>query len=565
MKRITTAAFLAATMAAAPAAFGASVTISNPGFESDFTGWTEVEPTAISTSDVHSGTKSAKMQSSTGQVKHTISGLTASTSYALKAWVMGNGRVGARSYGGSEVSTTVNSASFTQVTVNFTTGASNTSAEIFAAWVGGGDARVDDFTLDSTAAATATPTPTPTSPPSATPTPTPTSSGPTVITPGAGGVTASTNDGNVPANTVDNSLATRWSGNGNGAWIRYDLGSSQTVAYVTLGVHMGNTRKNVFDLQVSTDGTSWTNVLTNVQTSGTTTQQQTHDFADVSARYVRYVGHGYVNNGGGTGTWNSLLEVDIYGISGPPTPTPTPGPTATPTPTPTPGGGGSVPADFLNLTNWKETLPINTAVCGASAGQPTEVKQPQLATCSVDPWFRINAAGTAVQFRAAVNGETTSGSSYPRSELREMTNGGATNASWSTTSGTHTMYIDQVVTSLPQTKPHIVVGQIHDSADDVTVFRMESGTLYMTNGNDTHWTTLGSIGVGTRFNVKFEVSGGQIRGYLNGVLKATLAKSTSGCYFKAGAYTQANCTNSSPCSSSNYGEAHIYDVWVTHQ
>jgi poly(beta-D-mannuronate) lyase len=38
----------------------------------------------------------------------------------------------------------------------------------------------------------------------------------TEVTPAAGAVTASANDGNVPGNTVDNSLATRWSANGDG-------------------------------------------------------------------------------------------------------------------------------------------------------------------------------------------------------------------------------------------------------------------------------------------------------------------------------------------------------------
>ena len=47
----------------------------------------------------------------------------------------------------------------------------------------------------------------------------------TEITPAASAVTANTNDGNVPANAVDNNLGTRWSGNGDGAWLQLDLGS----------------------------------------------------------------------------------------------------------------------------------------------------------------------------------------------------------------------------------------------------------------------------------------------------------------------------------------------------
>lgn len=35
-------------------------------------------------------------------------------------------------------------------------------------------------------------------------------------------------------------------------------------------------------------------------------------------------------------------------------------------------------------------------------------------------------------------------------------------------------------------------------------------------------------------------------------------------YFKAGVYTQANCGNSSPCDTSNYGETTLYNVSVKH-
>ena len=181
---------------------------------------------------------------------------------------------------------------------------------------------------------TPTPTPTPTETPTEpTPTPTATSTpGPTPtpcfdcgsveVTPI--GVTANTNDGNLPANTVDDNLSTRWSGNGDGAWIRYDIGSVRRVSYVSIAVYNGNGRQNRFDLQTSLDGTTWTNVLTNALTSGTTTLEETHEFADEFGRYVRYLGH--MSN---VGTFNSLTEVSIFVQAGP-VPTPTPVPTATP-------------------------------------------------------------------------------------------------------------------------------------------------------------------------------------------------------------------------------------------
>src|SRR5262245_7189353 len=96
-----------------------TVALGNPGFESDFSGWTQVEPASIS-SVRHSGTKSAKMSSSSGGVKRTVSGLTGGQSYTLSAWVLGSATVGARSFGGTEVKVTKTASSWTQVSVTFT-------------------------------------------------------------------------------------------------------------------------------------------------------------------------------------------------------------------------------------------------------------------------------------------------------------------------------------------------------------------------------------------------------------------------------------------------------------
>jgi hypothetical protein len=173
----------------------------------------------------------------------------------------------------------------------------------------------------------ATPTPTPT--PSVTATP---SGGLIEITPGAGGVTASTDDGNLPANTVDGDLSTRWSANGDGQWIRYDLGAVRTVALMKIAAYKGDTRQNRFDLQRSSDGAAWTSILTGALTSGTTTLEEVFDFTDVDARYIRYLGHG--NTASTYGSFNSLTEVSLYGPGGT-------GVTPTPTPTPTPPVSGA--------------------------------------------------------------------------------------------------------------------------------------------------------------------------------------------------------------------------------
>jgi hypothetical protein len=233
----------------------------------------------------------------------------------------------------------------------------------------------------------------------------------------------------------------------------------------------------------------------------------------------------------------------------------------------TSGSGGSsavYPSDVLDLANWHLTLPVDTS----HAGSPDEIDQPELDGYSNASFFFLNTLKTGVTFRAYTNGVTTSGSGYPRSELRERTNGGATLASWSSSSGKHTLFIDQAVTHLPDVKPHIVVGQIHDSSDDVIVFRLEGQKLFIDlNGNDGP-TLTSSYVPGTRFTVGFEVENNAVKCYYNGALKYTYAKSFSGAYFKAGAYVQSSCQGSKKVageSCSAYGEAVIYDVEVQHQ
>ncbi|PFG32351.1 polysaccharide lyase family 7 protein [Sanguibacter antarcticus] len=217
------------------------------------------------------------------------------------------------------------------------------------------------------------------------------------------------------------------------------------------------------------------------------------------------------------------------------------------------------PAQVLDLTNWKLTLPTG------DDESPEEITQPELETFAVAPWFRSKSNCNGVRFRAAVNGVTTSGSGYPRSELREMTDDGTEKAAWSPTSGTHTMTFTEAFNHLPEEKPHLVGAQIHDADDDVTVFRLEETSLYITKGDDTHFKLVtDDYKLGTKYEGKFVVSDGEIDVYYNGELQTTIEHTGSGNYFKAGAYTQANCTNSSPCSSSNYGQVSIFKLAVTH-
>lgn len=217
------------------------------------------------------------------------------------------------------------------------------------------------------------------------------------------------------------------------------------------------------------------------------------------------------------------------------------------------------PAEVLDLTNWKLTLPTG------EDEDPAEITQPELATFSADPWFRADDACDAVRFRAAVNGVTTGGSSYPRAELREMTDGGADEAEWSTTEGKHTLTVTEAFMALPKEKPQVVGAQVHGGDDDVTVFRLDGKKLYITDGDDSrHHLVTDDYELGTEFEAKFVAQDGEIDVYYNGELETTIEHEGDTNYFKAGAYTQANCDNSDPCAKGNYGEVRISAIKVTH-
>jgi poly(beta-D-mannuronate) lyase len=119
-------------------------------------------------------------------------------------------------------------------------------------------------------------------------------------------VVASGDDGNVPANVLDNNLNTRWSANGDGQWIQFCLNSSSTVTGVQIAFYNGNTRTSTFDILTSTNGTSWSTAAAGRVSSGTSLNLETFSITAATAKYVRIVGHGNSVN-----AWNSYTEVRV--------------------------------------------------------------------------------------------------------------------------------------------------------------------------------------------------------------------------------------------------------------
>jgi hypothetical protein len=132
--------------------------------------------------------------------------------------------------------------------------------------------------------------------------------------------TANGNDGNLPANVLDNNLNTRWSNLGIGSWIQADLGSNMNICSVVIAWYNGNTRQNNFVISVSNDGTTFTNVFTG-KSSGTTLSSETYILpGGTTGRYVRITVNGNTLN-----NWASITELSVDGTpqNNPPPPPPT--------------------------------------------------------------------------------------------------------------------------------------------------------------------------------------------------------------------------------------------------
>ena len=110
--------------------------------------------------------------------------------------------------------------------------------------------------------------------------------------------------------------------------------------------------------------------------------------------------------------------------------------------------------------------------------------------------------GGGVAFRAPVGGATTGNSSYPRSELREMSADGRREAGWTNASGRHIMTINQAITATPRAKPHVVAGQIHGAEDDVVMIRLEGRRLFV----ESDGTDVGLLDPRYRLGTRFTVS-----------------------------------------------------------
>jgi hypothetical protein len=223
----------------------------------------------------------------------------------------------------------------------------------------------------------------------------------------------------------------------------------------------------------------------------------------------------------------------------------------------------SYPGQLLSLSGWKLQLPTGLS------GVVTEVTAPTLIEYSAPPYFTVASSCQGVAFRAPTNGVTTSGSSYPRSELRQLIPGGTVAASWSSKEGTHTMQVEEAISEVPKGKRQIIAGQIHDTLSDAVSVRLNYPKLFISHNGATGAMLSTRYVLGTRFAIKWEVKRGVVLTYFNGALAESYPLAEEGLYFKAGDYTLSNCATEAErgytCGPGDYGEVILYSLEVATQ
>jgi hypothetical protein len=177
----------------------------------------------------------------------------------------------------------------------------------------------------------------------------------------------------------------------------------------------------------------------------------------------------------------------------------------------------------------------------------------------------VDAYGTpGVQMMVNVAAPTTDGSSYPRTEWREMSTDGVTLMGFDPSTNTHWMRGRTKVTNLMVTKPTIVWAQCHNASSDIIalVTQLNSGTglvelLIRINGTSTGTLKMSTHVVdGDQWDwmIEFTSSGywavyyhDLSTPYYDSVAHAIANPSnpitytgSADCYFKAGCYSNSN-------------------------
>jgi len=233
----------------------------------------------------------------------------------------------------------------------------------------------------------------------------------------------------------------------------------------------------------------------------------------------------------------------------------------------------TAPGSIIDLDDWKVQLPVDSS--GGFSGAYSEVWD---LDSYVSPYFYTGSDGALV-LTAPVEGVTTSGSSYARTELREID--GSSNAAWTLDQGGYlavAMQVDMVPEKTDGSDAKIVIGQIHGGDAQLVRLYYEHGTIYWVNGRNESQAkdavyqlkdakgNTPDVDLDETFSYSLDVKGDDLAVSVTADGTTYSSKITIGpgwddneFYFKAGLYLGTN-----ESTSTGDGQVSIYDVEVTH-
>jgi hypothetical protein len=243
----------------------------------------------------------------------------------------------------------------------------------------------------------------------------------------------------------------------------------------------------------------------------------------------------------------------------------------------------SPPGGNFNLTNWSLTLPVDSS--GGITGSPVTISAAQLTAGYTNPPFFFTATNDgAMVFYTPASGAHTSGSTHPRTELREQIVPGSTVVNW-TGNGTHVLNARCQVNTVSN-GCMTCIGQIHGKSVDLPLVmidydsRQNNGTInvfvkYNTNdvpvnGHVDSTLTFANVGLNTDINYQLLVTNGVVFITINGVTQSQnfyaydTNWATVDFYFKAGNY-YVTSTNNNPAQVSFYSLTASHAPAITNQ
>ncbi len=228
------------------------------------------------------------------------------------------------------------------------------------------------------------------------------------------------------------------------------------------------------------------------------------------------------------------------------------------------------PGQNFDLSHYYLTLPVDSL--GGTNGNPVNIAASQLVGGYTNSAYFYTGSDGAMVFVCPAVGATTTGSSNPRTELREQLNTSDNSVDW-LPNGLNMLTAQCVVTSVAA-GGEMAIAQVHGYSVNLPLVILyydntqNQGTIDATvkfrtddkpiNGETDSLLTFGNVGPGNMINYRIMVSNGLVSITVNGVTRSQNIYATDAnwanvsVYFKAGSYYVNNGGTSTASQVSFY-------------